>query len=62
MTEEAAAIEEEIAIDLEEIAERYSEKGFFQRLKEMSKGLGMPRDTREYKLARIELQRLAAPL
>ncbi|MBQ6137307.1 MAG: hypothetical protein IJI73_08045, partial [Kiritimatiellae bacterium] len=47
---------------LEEIAERYSEKGFFQRLKEMSKGLGMPRDTREYKLARIELQRLAAPL
>ena len=55
-------IGEEIAIDLEEIAERYSEKGFFQRLKEMSKGLGMPRDTREYKLARIELQRLAAPL
>ncbi len=62
MTEEAAAVEEEIAIDLEEIAERYSEKGFFQRLKDMSKGLGMPHDTREYKLARIELQRLAAPL
>jgi hypothetical protein len=28
----------------------------------MFKGLGQPHDTREYKIARIELQRLAAPL
>ena len=42
--------------------DKYTEKGFFRRLFEMSKGLGMPRDTREYKLARIELQRLSAPL
>ena len=28
----------------------------------MFKGLGKPHDTREYKLARIELQRLSAPL
>ena len=42
--------------------DKYTEKGFFRRLFEMFKGLGMPRDTREYKLARIELQRLSAPL
>ena len=40
---------------------QYEEKGFFRRLLEMSRGLGKPRDTREYKLARIELQRLLAP-
>jgi len=55
-------IEEEVAIDLDEIAKKYEEKGFFRRLNEMFKGLGMPHDTREYKIARIELQRLAAPL
>ena len=49
-------------IDLEEIAKQYEERGFFRRLGDMFKGLGQPRDTREYKLARIELQRLAAPL
>ena len=57
--------EEEIVeegIDLEEIAKKYEERGFFRRLGDMFKGLGKPRDTREYKLARIELQRLAAPL
>ena len=42
--------------------DKYTEKGFFRRLFEMFKGLGKPRDTREYKLARIELQRLSAPL
>ena len=55
-------IEEEVAIDLDEIARKYEEKGFFRRLGDMFKGLGKPHDTREYKLARIELQRLAAPL
>ena len=42
--------------------DKYTEKGFFRRLFEMFKGLGMPHGTREYKLARIELQRLSAPL
>ena len=54
--------EEEVGIDLEEIGEKYEEKGFFRRLADMSSGLKQPHDTREYKLARIELQRLAAPL
>jgi len=42
--------------------DKYTEKGFFRRVFEMCKGLGKPHDTREYKLARIELQRLSAPL
>ena len=54
--------EEELVVDLEEIGEKYEVKGFFRRLSDMFKGLGEPHDTREYKLARIELQRLAAPL
>ena len=60
MTEEI--VEEEVAIDLDEIAKKYEEKGFFKRLSDMFKGLSKPHDTRDYKLARIELQRLAAPL
>ena len=64
MSEEMAEeiVEEEVAIDLDEIAKKYEEKGFFKRLGDMFKGLSKPHDTREYKLARIELQRLAAPL
>ena len=54
--------EEDIGIDLEELEAKYEEKGFFKRFGEMMTGLKMPRDSREYKLARIELQRLAAPL
>lgn len=49
-------------IDLDEIAEKYEEKGFFKRLGMMFKGLKQPKDTREYKIARVELQRLFAPL
>lgn len=45
-----------------EINERFEEKGFFRRMKDMFKGLSMPRSTPEYKLARTELQRLIAPL
>lgn len=59
------AVEEEYVeegIDLDAIARQYEEHGFFTRLKDMFKGLGMPRNTREYKIARIELQRLIAPL
>ena len=55
------AIVEE-GVNLEEIGEKYEEKGYFRRLGEMMTGLKMPHDSREYKLARIELQRQAAPL
>ena len=60
----AEEVVEEVSegIDLDEIAAKYEEKGFFRRLGDMFTGLGMPHDTREYKLARVELQRLAAPL
>jgi len=37
------------------------ELGYFQRVRRMFAGLGMASDTREYKEARIELQRLGAP-
>ena len=46
----------------QEIAERFEEKGFFKRLADMFAGLSKPRSSREYKIARVELQRLAAPL
>lgn len=49
-------------VDLGEIAEKYEDKGFFERLGILFKGINKPRDTREYKLARVELQRLAAPM
>ena len=45
-----------------EIEERFEEKGFFKRLVDMFAGLSKPRSSREYKIARVELQRLAAPL
>ena len=53
---------EETEARLEEIAERYSEKGLFRRIGDMMTGLKCPKSSREYKLARIELQRLAAPI
>ena len=49
-------------IDIDEIAEKYEEQSFFKRLKTMFSGLKCSKYSREYKLARIELQRLAAPL
>lgn len=39
-----------------------SEIGYLQRLKNMFAGLSKPRDSKEFKEAKIELQRLAAPL
>ena len=47
---ENAAAEEiiEEGIDLDEIAKKYEERGFFRRLGDMFKGLGQPHDTREY--------------
>ena len=53
---------EETEERLAELATRFEERGFFKRLGDMFAGLGQPKDTREYKLARIELQRLSAPL
>lgn len=55
-------VEEVVDIDLDELARRYEERGFFKRLADMRRGLSMPRDSREYKMARIEMQRLSAPL
>ena len=63
MSEEIEEIEElEEGIDLEELAKRYETKGFFSRLGAMVSGLSKPKSSREYKVARIELQRLMAPL
>ena len=56
-------IEEEFeALDLDAIGAKYEEKGYFKRLFGMFSGLGKPKNSREYKLARLELQRQAAPL
>lgn len=49
-------------VDVDDIAERYEEQSFFKRLKIMFNGLKCSKYSREYKLARVELQRLAAPL
>ena len=43
-------------------AEKYREDGLLKRVVRMMKGLSRPRDSREYKEALIELQRLVAPL
>lgn len=45
-----------------EIDERFEERGFFQRIGDMFRGFKCPRDSREYKLAVLTLQRLKAPL
>ncbi len=45
-----------------ELMALYREKNIFQRFRAMVSGLRRPRGTREYKMARIELQRLAAPV
>lgn len=42
--------------------DKYKEDGFFKRIGKMFKGLSMRQDSREYKEALIELQRLSAPL
>ena len=45
-----------------EIDAAFEEKGFFRRMKDMFSGLSKPHSSAEYKLAKTELQRLAAPL
>ena len=71
MSEELEEIlEEETPLTAEEIFEQhkaeidaaFEEKGFFRRMRDMFSGLSQPRSSAEYKLAKTELQRLAAPL
>ena len=45
-----------------EIDAAFEEKGFFRRMRDMFSGLSKPHSSAEYKLAKTELQRLAAPL
>jgi len=47
---------------LEEIFEMYTEESYLHRMKKMFTGLKAPRNTKEYKEAMIEMQRLSAPL
>jgi len=51
-----------IDAQLSAVAARYTEEGYWTRLRRMSAGLRAPRQSREYKAAIIELQRLSAPL
>ena len=61
--EEAPLSAEELfEIHKAEIDAAFEERGFLRRLADMFKGLGRPRSSAEYKLARLELQRLVAPL
>ena len=46
---------------LKEIEKMFEGKSFFQRLMLMKNGLKKPRDSKEYKEAMLELQRLSAP-
>ena len=63
MMEEAPLSAEEIFEQHKaEIDAAFEEKGFFRRMKDMFSGLSQPRSSAEYKLAKTELQRLAAPL
>ncbi len=45
-----------------EMMELFTEKNYWQRLRVMFAGIGKPRDSREYRLAKTELQRQVAPL
>ena len=68
--EEVEEIAEDAPLSAQEIFEMhkadidaaFEEKGFFRRLADMFKGLSKPHASPEYKLAKTELQRLAAPL
>ena len=71
MSEEVEEIiDEEVPLTAEELFEQhkaeieaaFEERGFFRRLGDMFSGLSKPKSSAEYKLAKTELQRLAAPL
>ena len=61
--EEAPLSAEELfELHKEEINAAFEEKGFFRRFSDMLKRLSKPKSSAEYKLARVELNRLAAPI
>ena len=61
--EEAPLSAEELfELHKEEINAAFEEKGFLKRVIDMCKGFSKPKSSAEYKLARVELQRLAAPI
>ena len=71
MSEEVEEIiEEEAPLSAEELFEQhkaeinaaFEEKGFFRRMGDMFSGLSKPKSSPEYKLAKVELQRLSAPI
>ena len=62
-TEEAPLSAEELFEQHKaEIEAAFEEKGFFRRLGDMFAGFSQPKTSAEYKLAKVELQRLAAPI
>ncbi|MBR4613860.1 MAG: hypothetical protein IKO40_14225, partial [Kiritimatiellae bacterium] len=63
-TDKDEVIPEILANDegFKEIMSLFKEKGFFQRFASIATGLGKPKDSREYKEARTNLQRLMAPV
>lgn len=69
-TQEEEILEEEIPLTAEELFEQhkaeinaaFEEKSFFKRFSEMCSGLTKPRSSAEYKLAKVELTRLSAPI
>lgn len=69
-TQEEEILEEEAPLSAEELFElhkeeinaAFEEKGFFKRFSEMCSGLTKPRSSAEYKLAKVELSRLSAPI
>ncbi len=63
MSEDLAAGNELLENDesFKEMMALFNEKTYFQRLKGMFEGLKKPKDTKEYKLARIVMQRQATP-
>jgi len=54
-------MDEVINDQMKKIDDKYSEASYWQRLKNMQAGLKCARDTKEYKEAMIEMQRLSAP-
>lgn len=61
--EEAPLTAEELfELHKEEINAAFEEKSFFKRFSEMCSGLSKPKASPEYKLAKVELQRLSAPI
>lgn len=64
MSEKDEVVPEILANDegFKEIMSLFKEKSFFQRLKSIATGIGKPVDSKEYKEARTNLQRLMAPV